>query len=217
MQSKFTLKCRIMDKRGQFDIRKKDQIIQTRQAKWLVQSLRGLQHWALATRWLRGFSCHAGQLVNTFWSAVQAHSFFAWLWWDDLTQNRVCNICCSEVWDLAMVHSTFCPVFAASKTRSRLEIRSWKIAWLRLEAFEKSLSRRNFRIIMECHGLSDYPVGGWFVTFAWLPNKHKWAVEITTIGELVQPHHELIWTFWAKSMVPKRHENEGEKKIQKND
>lgn len=37
-------------KRGQFSIPKKDQIIQTRQAKWLVQSLRGLQHWALATR-----------------------------------------------------------------------------------------------------------------------------------------------------------------------
>lgn len=64
-----------MDKWGQFDIPKKDQIIQTRQAKWLVQSLRDLQHWALATRWLRGFSCHAGQLVNTFCSAFQAHSF----------------------------------------------------------------------------------------------------------------------------------------------
>lgn len=162
-------------------------------------------------------------LLMVCWSASQhfleciPSPLPAWLWWDDLTQNRVCNICCSEVWDLAMVHSTFCPVFAASKTRSRLEIRSWKIAWLRLEAFEKSRWRRNVRIIMEYHGLSDYPVGGWFVTFAGLPNEHKWAVEITTIGELVQPHHELIWTFRAKSMVPKRHEHEGQKKIQKND
>lgn len=87
-------------------------------------------------------------LLMVCWSASQhfleciPSPLPAWLWWDDLTQNRVCNICCSEVWDLAMVHSTFCPVFAASKTRSRLEIRSWKIAWLRLEAFEKSRSQR---------------------------------------------------------------------------